>query len=208
VLLTPVQAPNANAYAERWIGTVRRRVPGLAADYGTKALGASAAGLHRVLQRPSPALGRSGWHRQVHPMARTLSAMPSKVKSVGTTASAVSCTSTGEQHKHIREPRGVAARHRGLYAGSQTESVMIGDRGAVRLRAGWRTTTGGTYSKAVTRWMDWSDCPGQLLVVPWPAQPAHRDPGALAARRPHDMGSPPAASPSACPEGRPVGAGG
>jgi putative transposase len=23
VLLTPVQAPNANAYAERWIGTVR-----------------------------------------------------------------------------------------------------------------------------------------------------------------------------------------
>jgi putative transposase len=31
VLLTPVQAPNANAYAERWIRTVRR-VPGLAAD--------------------------------------------------------------------------------------------------------------------------------------------------------------------------------
>jgi putative transposase len=55
VLLTPVQAPNANAYAERWIGTVRRRVPGLAADYGTKALGAGAPGLHRV-QRPSPAL--------------------------------------------------------------------------------------------------------------------------------------------------------
>ena len=32
VLLTPVQAPNANAYAERWIRTAARRVPGLAAD--------------------------------------------------------------------------------------------------------------------------------------------------------------------------------
>ena len=32
VLLTPVLAPNANVYAERWIRTVRYRVPGLAAD--------------------------------------------------------------------------------------------------------------------------------------------------------------------------------
>jgi hypothetical protein len=27
VIRTPVQAPNANAVAERWIGTVRRGVP-------------------------------------------------------------------------------------------------------------------------------------------------------------------------------------
>ena len=29
VLVTPLQAPNANAYAERWIQTVAGRVPGL-----------------------------------------------------------------------------------------------------------------------------------------------------------------------------------
>ena len=34
VLVTPLQAPNANAYAERWIRTVRAGVPGLPADHG------------------------------------------------------------------------------------------------------------------------------------------------------------------------------
>jgi len=32
VVLTPLRAPTANAHAERWIGSCRARVPGLAPD--------------------------------------------------------------------------------------------------------------------------------------------------------------------------------
>jgi hypothetical protein len=62
--------------------------------------------------------------------------------------------------------------------------------------------------EAIIRWMDRAHCPGQLPVAPRLARPAHHGPGALLVRPQHDMASPPAASPSACPEGRPAGAGG
>jgi len=51
VLLTPVQAPNANAYAERWVRGARR-VPGLAASRRAQAPGAGAARLRPALQPP------------------------------------------------------------------------------------------------------------------------------------------------------------
>jgi putative transposase len=57
VLVTPLQAPNANAYAERWIRTVRGRVPGLVAHRGSRAPGAGSPSLRRALQ---PAPGASG----------------------------------------------------------------------------------------------------------------------------------------------------
>jgi putative transposase len=56
VLRTPVQAPNANAFAERW---TRRagRVPGLAADRRAKPLGTGAQGLRPARQRAPTASG-------------------------------------------------------------------------------------------------------------------------------------------------------
>jgi putative transposase len=33
IVLTPIRAPNANAFCERWVGTVRGRMPGLDAHH-------------------------------------------------------------------------------------------------------------------------------------------------------------------------------
>jgi hypothetical protein len=52
VVLTPVQAPNPNAFAERWSGT-SAPMPGLAAHRGSRAPGAGPANLCRALQ-PAP----------------------------------------------------------------------------------------------------------------------------------------------------------
>ena len=61
VLVTPVQAPNANAYAERWIRTVRAECLGLAADGWPWSLGAGPPDLsyldHYNRHRPHRALG-------------------------------------------------------------------------------------------------------------------------------------------------------
>jgi putative transposase len=48
VLITPVQAPNANAYAERWIRTVRAECLDWLLIVGGRALGAGAWGLRRA----------------------------------------------------------------------------------------------------------------------------------------------------------------
>ena len=55
VLVTPVRAPTANAFAERWVVHRRRRMPGLAADRWARPSGAGPSGLRRALQpAPSP----------------------------------------------------------------------------------------------------------------------------------------------------------
>jgi hypothetical protein len=61
VLITPVQAPNANAYAERWIRSVRAECLDWLLIVGRGHLEQGASGLRRALQRPpSPPGPRAG----------------------------------------------------------------------------------------------------------------------------------------------------
>jgi putative transposase len=55
VILTPVQAPNANAYAERWVSTVRAECLDWLMIVGRRHLEQGVARLHRALQRSSAA---------------------------------------------------------------------------------------------------------------------------------------------------------
>jgi putative transposase len=55
VLRTPVRAPRANAYAERWVGTVRREVLDRMLILGCRQLRTVLARVRRSLQPASPA---------------------------------------------------------------------------------------------------------------------------------------------------------
>jgi putative transposase len=58
VLLTPVQAPNANAYAERWVRTVRSECLDWLLIVGARASGSGPARLRGALQ-PAPSASRA-----------------------------------------------------------------------------------------------------------------------------------------------------
>jgi transposase InsO family protein len=61
VLITPVRAPRANAYAERWVGTVRREVLDRTVIFGGRQLRAVVAEYvdHYNGHRPHRALGQA-----------------------------------------------------------------------------------------------------------------------------------------------------
>lgn len=106
ILLTPVQAPNANASAERWVGTVRGRVPGLAAARGARHL----AQVLRVYvqhdnrHRPHRALGL-----QAPAPPTELNAAKDRQGKVRRRDLLGACsTSTGELRKRICAPHALA----------------------------------------------------------------------------------------------------
>ena len=103
VLRTPLQAPNANAYAERWVGTVRAECLDWLLVVGRGHLERTlkvyvahynAHRPHRALQLepPDPAAAVTFISGHRHP------------GSTDATCSAVSCTSTGELHERISVP--------------------------------------------------------------------------------------------------------
>ncbi len=107
LVMTPVQAPNANAHTERWVRTVRAECLDWLLVVGQRHL-------DRVLRvyvehynrhRPHRALRR--WSRQIHPVQGP-SPRIIRRRCTGVTYSAVFCTSTGELHERIYAPYGHA----------------------------------------------------------------------------------------------------
>jgi hypothetical protein len=103
MLLTPVRAPTANAYAERLVQTVRAECPGWLLIVGRGHLEQAlwACVTHSNTHRPhrAPALQAPA------PGARRLSsATISRPESTDAICSAVSCTRTGELHERLYAP--------------------------------------------------------------------------------------------------------
>jgi Integrase core domain len=103
VLLTPVQAPRANAYAERWVRTVR-------AECLDWLLIVSRGHLEQILRvyvahyNRTVRTGRSSSRRRTQPPDQPLLARISKASCIDATCSAVSCTSTNELHERLCAP--------------------------------------------------------------------------------------------------------
>src|SRR6266508_4292675 len=71
ILRTPTLAPRANAFAERWVGTVRRDT-GSGAGLGPTAVGGGAGGLCGALQRaPATPRARAGITARSRPAVYT-----------------------------------------------------------------------------------------------------------------------------------------
>jgi len=98
VILTPVQAPNANAFAERWVGTVRAECLDWLLIVGRRHL-------ERVLRvyiehtTCIGRIGRSSLDRRIHLPAWTPSMRLAKAGCTDAICSAASCTSAGELHE-------------------------------------------------------------------------------------------------------------
>ena len=103
VLVTPVQAPNANAYAERWIRTVRAECLDWLLIIGRGHLEQVLRVYVEHYNDPPPAPGAraaaAGSSCRTCPQARIR-----RPKSTGANCSADSCTSTDELHERICAP--------------------------------------------------------------------------------------------------------
>jgi Integrase core domain len=113
VLLTPVQAPRANAYAERWVRTVR-------AECLDWLLIVSRGHLEQILRvyvayynRHRPHRGSSS-RRRTQPPDQPLLARISKAACIDATCSAASCTSTNELHERLCAPFRFPPYHRAV----------------------------------------------------------------------------------------------
>jgi putative transposase len=109
ILLTPVQAPNANAYAERWIRTVR-------AECLDWLLIVGRGHLEQILRvyvehyNAIARIGRSSSTRQIQPPRRRSSTTITGLECSDATCSAAFSTSTDELHERISVPYAWAAQ--------------------------------------------------------------------------------------------------
>ena len=105
ILLTPVQAPNANAYAERWIGTVRAECLDwlliVGRDHLEQVLRVYVQHYNR--HRPHRAVGLEAPDSPIELNAAKIS----KARCADATCSAACSTSTGELRERIYAPHGV-----------------------------------------------------------------------------------------------------
>jgi hypothetical protein len=100
VLVTPVQAPNASAYAERWVRTVRAECLDwlvISSKYSESTSSTTTGTVHT---------GRSRWNRQVDPPGRPSSARIAKAACIDETCSVAYSTNINELHERICAPYG------------------------------------------------------------------------------------------------------
>ena len=120
VLVTPVQAPKANAYAERWVRTVRAECLDWLLVVGRSHYGAGPSGLRPALQPPPSPTGRSCFVRQTRSPGRPFLARTTDA-SVDATFSAACFTSTGKLHERLYAP------HRVRFEGGAPEGCPYSD---------------------------------------------------------------------------------
>jgi hypothetical protein len=113
-VLTPVQAPNANAHPERWIRTVRAECLDWLLIVG-RGTSSRSFGSTSSTTTPIAHTGRSGCSRRIQPSNQPLPARIIRPKYTGVTCSADSYTSTDELHERICAPY---AQHMGPIVGS------------------------------------------------------------------------------------------
>jgi Integrase core domain len=109
VLITPVQAPNANAHAQRWIRTVRAAcldwllLPGH--RHLEQVLGVYVD--HSNVHRRHRALG---WNRRINPPVQPPSATIKGACIAATALAGCSASTTGELHERVSAPYGTCGR--------------------------------------------------------------------------------------------------
>jgi hypothetical protein len=136
VLLIPVQAPNANAHAERWIRTVRAECLDWLLIVGAGIWIGSCASTWRTTTGTVPIARLNCSRRTLQPIARP-SPRLGRVRCAAMTCLAVCCTSTADLHERIYAPYGPAVDVNRIVLGGQVVAIaaLLTIRAIVKARA-------------------------------------------------------------------------